>query len=63
VASATNYDTSLQYLPVYSFDYVVDADHPNGILFASASSTMSTSYPGLWSNVFDGSSWSGWTAE
>lgn len=61
VASATNYDTSLQYLPVYSFDYV--GDSTSGTLFASASSTMSTSYPGLWSNAYSGGAWSGWTAE
>ena len=61
VAGSSNYDTSLKYLPIYAFSYVGTA--VSGTLFAAGSSTMSTSYPGLWSNAWDGSTWSGWTAE
>jgi hypothetical protein len=61
VSSTSNYDSSLQYLPVYNFSY----DGANNRLFVCASSTASTSgYAGLWSNLYDGSSaWGGWVSE
>lgn len=58
---SSDYDTSLKSMPIFSFNYV--GDNLAGILFASGSATMSTSYPGLWSNTWNGSTWSGWTAE
>lgn len=59
-SDAADYNTSLEYLPIFALSY----DAANKTLFAAGSATMSTSYPGLWSNVYNGStSWSGWTAE
>jgi hypothetical protein len=52
-------DTStLQTLPVLAFSY----DAANKRLFACASALAST-YSGLWSNAYDGSSWGGWVSE
>lgn len=58
-SDAADYNTSLEYLPVFAFAY----DATNKILFAAGSATMSTSYPGLWSNAYSAGTWAGWTAE
>lgn len=59
VAATTNYDSSLDTMPVFRFVYTGDAT--SGTLFACASATA-TDYTGLWSNART-ATWGGWTSE
>ncbi len=60
-SDSADYNTSLELLPVFALRYI--GDDTSGTLFAAGSATMSASYPGLWSNAYSSSTWSGWTAE
>jgi hypothetical protein len=68
VTTQTQYDTSLQYLPVFAFSYFPN-ESGGGTLFACASATASyAGYAGLWSDTYSATSsepngWSGWTSE
>ena len=60
VAATSNYDSSLDNMPVMSFVYSGDAT--NGVLFACASATA-VDYTGLWSNKRTSGVWAGWASE
>ncbi len=58
LATTSSYDSSLISMPISRFVY----DAANKSLFACASAS-DTTYSGLWSNAYDGSTWGGWTSE
>ena len=60
VAATSNYDSSLDNMPVMSFVYSGTAT--DGVLFACASATA-VDYTGLWSNKRTSGVWAGWASE
>jgi hypothetical protein len=58
-AGTTNYDTTLYLKPINSFYYDANAKR----LYASVAAAGITGASGLYYNVYNGSTWSGWTAE
>lgn len=59
VAATSNYDSSLDTMPVFRFVYTGNAT--SGSLFACASS-VATDYTGLWSDKWT-TAWAGWASE
>jgi len=59
------YNTTVYNSPVHAFFYdpVADASGNNTLFICVSPSLLSTAFYGLYSSVWNGSSWSGWSAE